>query len=524
MAKTLSIREQKEEARRKARREARHSAGGSGKKGLTMIIVQSIGFAIFGTGAAVLLFRVAIMAGAKVNPDLQTLIVMLGFIILFLGSLLTMIKKYLPSSGSRETGEIFGGPDVEKKFGGVLQQRQPHFDKVFDDVHKKADVAVVTLDEQDGFSAPDPNAAPQAPPEEEQNDQGQGPGGAGPGGAGPGGAGPSGPQTQEPVSDEELADQAMAKVIQHLKLVIADVTTTLQNRDKPDSFTKFGLNLYFAGACSHLTKTFSLSAREGQAILARLMELTGAAKGAAKTFSDNVNEYGEREQYRSMIDAGTKAMAHHLDSEAEAGPPLSELLDGWTNPDKSVELPAVFTFMFTDIVDSTALTEELGDRTMQKVIRAHNKIVRDALKQFGGTEVKHTGDGIMATFSEPRFAIEACMQMQQEIDLFDRKKPELSFDICIGLHIGEAVVEENDYFGATVQTAARICAEAGSSEIWISDEIWRACPRYADDCKYCGEFSLKGLSEKKVLYTVPWEPLPDPASGGKVDYQELGTK
>ncbi len=530
MVKTLSIREQKEEARRKARRASRHAAGGgSGKKGLTMIIFQSIGIAIFGTVAAVILFRVAIMAGAKVNPDLQSLIVMLGFIVLFLGTLLTMIKNYLPSSAG--SGEVFGGPDIEKKFGGVLQERQPHFDKVFDDIDKKADIAVVTLDEQDGFAATDPNAPPQPEPEDQQNNQGQGPGGAGPGGAGPGGAGPggAGPNTQNSSSstdsDEAATEKAMAKVIGHLKLVIADVTKALQSREKAvDSFTKFGLNLYFAGVCSKLSREFSLTASEGQSVLARIMELTGANKTAAKAFANNVNEYGERAQYRSMIDSGSKAMAHHLDSESESGEDLGELLDNWSTPDKSIELPSVYTFMFTDIVDSTALTEELGDKTMQKVIRAHNKIVRDALKQFDGTEVKHTGDGIMATFSNPRFAIEACTQMQQQIDLFDRNKPELSFDICIGLHTGEAVEEENDYFGTTVQTAARICAEAGSSETWISDEVWRAVPRYADDCKYCGEFAMKGLKEKKVLYTVPWEPLPDPATGGKVGYQELGKK
>lgn len=550
MASTLSIREQKETARRKARRAARQAAGGgSGQKGLTMIIFQSIGIAIFGTVAAVILFRVAIMAGAKVNPDLQSLIVMLGFIILFLGSLLTMIKKYLPSSSG--TGEIFGGQDVEKKFGGVLQERQPHFDKVFDDVHMKANVEVITLDEQDGFATANSDEAPQPEPEDQPNDQGQGPGGAGPGGAGPNGAGPngagpggagpngagpggagpggagpnSGSSTSSTESDEAVTEKAMAKVIGHLKLVIADVTKALQSREKAvDSFTKFGLNLYFAGVCSKLSKEFSLSASEGQSVLARLMELTGADKTAAKAFANNVNEYGERAQYRSMIDSGSKAMAHHLDSESEAGEDLGELLNNWSNPDQSVELPSIYTFMFTDIVDSTALTEELGDKTMQKVIRAHNKIVRDALKQFDGKEVKHTGDGIMATFSNPRFAIEACTQMQQQIDLFNRQKAELSFDICIGLHTGEAVEEENDYFGTAVQTAARICAEAGSSETWISDEIWRAVPRYADDCKYCGEFAMKGLKEKKTLYTVPWERLPDPATGGKVGYQELGKK
>ncbi|MBT4741072.1 MAG: adenylate/guanylate cyclase domain-containing protein [Rhodospirillaceae bacterium] len=420
----------------------------------------------------------------------------------------------------------------EEKFGGTLQPIQAKYDKVFDDaVAKMGTTTPTTLDEQDGFDMPD-SSGPPPPDEENISNQGQGPG-QGPGAAPDQGQGPGGntgssvsggpaAETNEVVDDEALADQAMAKVLVHLKVIIAEVTIALQTREKAvDTFTKFGLNLFFAGACSKLSRTFSLSAKEGQSILARLMELTGASKEMAQAFADNTNEYGERTQYRDMIDAGDVAMANHLEDKAGDNQNLNEMLDKWCSPQTAVELPTVRTFMFTDIVDSTALTEELGDRTMQKIIRAHNKIVRDALKKFTGIEVKHTGDGIMATYNSPRSAIEACVQMQQQIDLYNRKKPELSFDIRIGLHTGEAVVEENDYFGATVQTAARICAEAGSAEIWISNEIWRAVPRFADDCKYCGEFALKGLKEEKVLYSVMWEPLP---TKGKVDYQDLGAK
>lgn len=100
VATTKSIRGQKEEARRKARRETRHAAGGGGgKPGLSLIIIQSLGMAVFGTFAALMLFRIAMALGADVNPELQTLIVMLGFIVLFLATLLTRIKKIHTCSG-----------------------------------------------------------------------------------------------------------------------------------------------------------------------------------------------------------------------------------------------------------------------------------------------------------------------------------------------------------------------------------------------------------------------------------------
>lgn len=106
VATTKSIRGQKEEARRKARRETRHAAGGGGgKPGLSLIIIQSLGMAVFGTFAALMLFRIAMALGADVNPELQTLIVMLGFIVLFLATLLTRIKKYIPARASIEFEE-----------------------------------------------------------------------------------------------------------------------------------------------------------------------------------------------------------------------------------------------------------------------------------------------------------------------------------------------------------------------------------------------------------------------------------
>ena len=200
-----------------------------------------------------------------------------------------------------------------------------------------------------------------------------------------------------------------------------------------------------------------------------------------------------------MIDAGDAFMARHLNDETGSGPNLDDVLDDWCGGESTTKLPVVHIFMFTDIVDSTALTEELGNVTMQKVIQAHNRVVREALTRFGGHEVKHTGDGIMAVFNDSRFAIDATVKMQQQINLFSRQTPQLAFDIRIGLHIGEAVMEDDDYFGSTVQTAAPVCGEAGGEEIWVREDVWRACPYYADDLKYCGEFSSRASAKTKCF-------------------------
>lgn len=86
-------------------------------------------------------------------------------------------------------------------------------------------------------------------------------------------------------------------------------------------------------------------------------------------------------------------------------------------------------------------------------------------------------------------------------------------------------MEKNDYFGVAVQTTARICAEAGSEEIWISHDFWQSCPTYTDYFRYKGDFALKGLSKEEMLYEVNRDPIPGrPTGKGKVAHSEIGAR
>lgn len=498
-------------------------------KSLAFIFLNSAGIAIVGTLGVLLIFRTSIEAGAQVNPEVQSLIVMMSLVIFFLLSLLVLTGKYMPkgwlaSQEKRIAAAARGYTPPNEKWGGTLVPKTPRFDKVFD--NKWAKHAPATLGDDDGGSTPFGLSVTQETdtPEELEtlDDEGQGIAGTTP----TENANIRDDQVEESEGldkpEEPEVSEKMTEVLGHLKLVIVDLTDVLKSLGtKIDATAKFGLNLYFAGACSQLSRKFKLTADEGRGLLARLMELTGADKQAAHTFASNVNDYGEQPRYRAMIDAGDRTMAHRLKGTEDDGPELKTLLDEWCNPDTGIDIPVIHTFMFTDILDTNALSEQLGKMTMQKVVRAHNKCVRDALERFDGHEVKHTGDGIMATFKTPTDAVNATVQIQQEIDLFSREKPELTFEVRIGLHVGEAVAEENDYFGAAVQTTARICAEADAEEIWVSDEIRSAYTESQDVFVDCGAFSLKGIDQPKNLFRVEWYPIPDRINR-KVDYQEIG--
>jgi len=158
--------------------------------------------------------------------------------------------------------------------------------------------------------------------------------------------------------------------------------------------------------------------------------------------------------------------------------------------------------MFTDIVESTAMTARLGDARAVEMVRAHDGMVRRAIRQAHGREVKHTGDGIMASFDDAAAAVEAACTIQQAFAAFNAASAE-KLRVRIGIHAGEPVEDSNDLFGATVQMAARLCAEASPEAILVSDVVRRALPA-SFRVMARGNRALKGFSAPVRLYEVAW--------------------
>ena len=160
------------------------------------------------------------------------------------------------------------------------------------------------------------------------------------------------------------------------------------------------------------------------------------------------------------------------------------------------------TIMFTDIVDSTAMTERLGAMRAIAMVRAHDSLVRRALREAKGREVKHTGDGIMASFDAVPAAVECARAIQLSFEAFNRSSAE-KLRVRIGLDAGEPVADSNDLFGTTVNLAARLCETAGPDRILISEAVRGQLP---DDAPLVplGAQRLKGFAEPVPLYEVMW--------------------
>lgn len=159
------------------------------------------------------------------------------------------------------------------------------------------------------------------------------------------------------------------------------------------------------------------------------------------------------------------------------------------------------TIMFTDMEGSTTLTQRLGDAPAQEFLRTHNTIVRDALKAHEGSEIKHTGDGLMASFPSASQAL-GCAVAAQRAFASHNESAEVPIMVRIGLSAGEPVAEEADLFGTAVQLAARVCAQAEPGQILAANVVRELAAGKGFLFSDRGDVALRGFEDPVRLYEV----------------------
>ncbi len=161
--------------------------------------------------------------------------------------------------------------------------------------------------------------------------------------------------------------------------------------------------------------------------------------------------------------------------------------------------------LFTDVCDSTEQTQELGDEGFMLLLHAHDEIVRDALDRRGGREVKHTGDGIMASFTSASAAVESAIDIQRSL-LRRNADAEHPIVLRVGISVGEPVTEHDDLFGATVQLSSRLCGVASPGGIAVSTAVRDICLGKRLDFVGKGAVGLKGFAEPVDVFEVSFQP------------------
>lgn len=166
----------------------------------------------------------------------------------------------------------------------------------------------------------------------------------------------------------------------------------------------------------------------------------------------------------------------------------------------------LITILFTDLVGSTALSQQLGDHAADEVRREHFGQLRRVVQLTGGTEVKTIGDSLMVSYASASNAIAGAVAMQQRVHAH-REQASLPIEMRVGISAGDATFETGDWFGTPVVEASRLCSAAEGGQILVTDVVRvLAGTRSEHELRPVGDIEGKGLTAPMRTSEVLWSP------------------
>jgi class 3 adenylate cyclase len=238
----------------------------------------------------------------------------------------------------------------------------------------------------------------------------------------------------------------------------------------------------------------------------RRKELAREAHRAARELhrqAHQVKRARQAERFEQRQQRGQQA-GQQGQPEAPAAPPKR------TGPERKW-----VTVMFTDIADSTRITESLGDDEWSRVLAAHRELVRNEFVAHGGEVVGTQGDGCLGRFPTPAEAVLCAIEVQRQL-AHTREDTDFPMHLRIGIHAGEAVEDDGDLVGRVVNVAARVTGETAPGEILVTEPVADYVGgqlRFEDR----GLKELRGLAQPRHVLAVRWDedvaPAPEPTSG-----------
>lgn len=166
---------------------------------------------------------------------------------------------------------------------------------------------------------------------------------------------------------------------------------------------------------------------------------------------------------------------------------------------------APVTVLFTDLQGSTALTSRLGDSAAQVLLEEHDVLVRQVLDAWEGIRIKHTGDGVMASFASVTAALGAATGLQEALRSRNQDRLDAPLNVRIGLNAGEPLERDGDLFGTAVQLAARLCAAADPGQVLVSNVVRELAAGKGFEFDDLGERELRAISTPVRVHALRWE-------------------
>ncbi|WPZ34753.1 adenylate/guanylate cyclase domain-containing protein [Thalassobaculum sp. OXR-137] len=260
------------------------------------------------------------------------------------------------------------------------------------------------------------------------------------------------------------------------------------------------ISLFAIGVLFSIEQDINIFSDRGRSIVAQVLKFFIESTDAIGHFVETMERYLTDKEAPASIRVGSRCFRLYQSADidgmkqafAEAFG-LAETLEAGLGGKVKVGI------LFTDIVDSTRLTSEIGDAAAQSVIDHHEKLVLDMCRRFGGRKVKHLGDGLMLSFANKERMVACAAALIDSMKGLANRPDAPEYKIRCGGHFGEAIQKEEDFFGTTVQLAARISARAGANEACFSTQLFdRDLPTYAQ-FEDRGAVELKGFSQKVML-------------------------
>jgi class 3 adenylate cyclase len=158
------------------------------------------------------------------------------------------------------------------------------------------------------------------------------------------------------------------------------------------------------------------------------------------------------------------------------------------------------TMLFTDLVGSTALLSRVGEERSEELRREHFALLRDVMVKSDGREVKNLGDGLMIVVPSAADGVACAVAIQQAFEQRNREASEPML-IRVGVSLGDADVEDGDYFGVPVVEASRLCAKAEGGDILVTDVV-RALAGSRGGFQFVsiGELELRGSADRDTSW------------------------
>lgn len=180
--------------------------------------------------------------------------------------------------------------------------------------------------------------------------------------------------------------------------------------------------------------------------------------------------------------------------------------------------------MFTDLKDSTAITEREGNLAARALMKRHNDIFFPIIQQNGGVLVKTMGDGTLSYYETAQSAAATAIAFQHALREYNQTyKPKVPIEVTIGIHTGEGIVESNDIYGDVVNVAARFQSHAQAGEILVSQDTYDALEdREGIYCRYVRMAQLKGKTEAFKVFKIFWDPADIAADQARLQAGETG--